>query len=60
VEEGDQAKKKEKVISKLILRAIERYAAVYTKRIIATARSENSIDELFKYHTHIILKNPNR
>ena len=60
VEEGDQLKKKEKVVSRLILRAIERYAGVYRRRIIVTARSENNLDELFKYNTHIALKNPNR
>ncbi len=45
IEDSDQHKKKEKVISKLLIRVIQHYATTYSKRIICTARSESSLDE---------------
>ena len=39
VEESDQHKKKEKIISKLITRKITQYLSIYGKKLIATAKS---------------------
>jgi hypothetical protein len=48
------------VISKLILRAVNHYARLYNRRVIATAKSEGGLDEEFKVQVVIALKNPTR
>lgn len=45
IDESDQHRKKEKIISKIILRKLNCYLDIYKKRCIVTAKSESSLDE---------------
>lgn len=60
VEEGDSLKKKGKVISRLVLKRINRLSQLHCRKIVATARSESALDETFRAQLVVALKNPSR
>lgn len=60
VDEGDQLRKRERAIGKLLLRKINTYLQVYRIKLIITAKSDSALDEQLATHITVTLKNPNR
>jgi hypothetical protein len=60
VDEGDQLRKRERAIGKLLLRKINHYLGVYRVKLIITAKSDSALDEQLASHITVTLKNPNR
>lgn len=60
VDEGDQLRKRERAIGKLILRQINNYLGVYRIKLIVTAKSDSNLDEQLASHITVTLRNPNR
>lgn len=58
IEEGDQQKKKEHVISKLLVRLLLRLIKLYKKSLVITAKSESALDDELMAHLVVQLKNP--
>jgi hypothetical protein len=60
VDEGDQLRKRERTIGKLLLRKLNSYLQIYRVKLIITAKSDSALDEQLAKHITVTLKNPAR
>lgn len=58
IEESDQQKKKEHIVSKLLVRLILRLSKLYKKSLIITCKSESTLDDDLMPQLVVQLKNP--